>query len=323
MLVGAEVIRTALSWLGRQGTRAIGVSIVIGILFPWIGQWCKPFVSAAVFILLCTAFMQVDGAAAKSFLRRPALVIWATVWTSLIVPAIFGLCLCFLGLDISEPELFLALMLQAVASPIMSAPALAMIMGLESTIVLMILIFSTALVPLTAPLFTLVFIGPVLSLSSLDLASRLFYILGGAAAGGIFMRKVVGGPALERNNEVINGFNIIVLFFFVAAVMESVGVRILADPITTIRFMILAFVIFFTVMALSSAVFLFAGRKRALSIGLMVSQRNMALMLAATGSTLPDLAWLYFAFAQFPIFLSPQLLSPLIRHLLQHESSLT
>jgi BASS family bile acid:Na+ symporter len=159
-----------------------------------------------------------------------------------------------------------------------------------------------------------------LSITSADLASRLFLILAGSAAAGIIIRKVAGSAAIERNNEAINGFNIVVLFFFVAAVMESVGFKILADPATTFRFMIIAFAVFFAVMALSSPVFLFAGRKRALSIGLMVSQRNMALMLAATGSTLPDLAWLYFAFAQFPLFLSPQLLTPLIRRLLKDNS---
>ena len=318
-MVVPEVVRTSLTWLGRQGTRAIGVSIVIGIAFPWIGQWCRPFVSGAVFILLCTAFMQVDVVAARSFLRRPGLVIGATVWTSIVIPLLFGLFLRFIGLDISEPELFLALMLQAVASPIMSAPALAMIMGLESTIVLIIMFFSTALVPLTAPLFTLLFVGPALSITSIDLASRLLVILAGSAAAGIVIRKVAGSTAIERNNEAINGFNIIILFFFVAAVMESVGVKILADPSTTFRYMMIAFVVFFMVMALSSPVFIFAGRKRALSIGLMVSQRNMALMLAATGSTLPDLTWLYFAFAQFPLFLSPQLLTPLIRRLLKQS----
>lgn len=319
-MVVLEVVRAFLAWLGRQGTRAIGVSIVIGIAFPWIGHWCRPFVSGAVFILLCTAFMQVDVVAARGFLRRPGLVIWATFWTSIVVPLLFGLLLSFIGLDTSEPELFIALMLQAVASPIMSAPALAMIMGLESTIVLIILISSTALVPLTAPLFTLCFVGPALSITSADLASRLFLILAGSAAAGIVIRKVAGSVAIERNNEAINGFNIVVLFFFVAAVMESVGVKILADPATTFRFMVIAFAVFFAVMALSSPVFLFAGRKRALSIGLMASQRNMALMLAATGSTLPDLAWLYFAFAQFPLFLSPQLLTPLIRRLLKDNS---
>jgi BASS family bile acid:Na+ symporter len=44
---------------------------------------------------------------------------------------------------------------------------------------------------------------------------------------------------------------------------------------------------------------------------MMTSQRNMGLMLAATGGALPDLVWLYFAVSQLPIYLSPQLLKPL------------
>jgi BASS family bile acid:Na+ symporter len=39
----------------------------------------------------------------------------------------------------------------------------------------------------------------------------------------------------------------------------------------------------------------------------------MGLMLAAAGSTVPDLTWLYFAIAQFPIYLLPQMLKPLAR----------
>jgi BASS family bile acid:Na+ symporter len=37
----------------------------------------------------------------------------------------------------------------------------------------------------------------------------------------------------------------------------------------------------------------------------------MGLMLAATGGIVPDLTWLYFALAQFPIYLLPQILKPL------------
>jgi hypothetical protein len=48
-----------------------------------------------------------------------------------------------------------------------------------------------------------------------------------------------------------------------------------------------------------------AGRERAFALGLMASQRNMGLMVAATGNALPELAWLYFALCQFPIYLSP------------------
>jgi hypothetical protein len=45
----------------------------------------------------------------------------------------------------------------------------------------------------------------------------------------------------------------------------------------------------------------------------MASQRNMGLMLAATGGALPDFTWLYFALAQFPVYLSPLLFTPLAR----------
>ena len=39
----------------------------------------------------------------------------------------------------------------------------------------------------------------------------------------------------------------------------------------------------------------------------------MGLMLAAMGGTLPDLTWLYMGLAQFPIYLLPLLLQPVVR----------
>jgi BASS family bile acid:Na+ symporter len=39
----------------------------------------------------------------------------------------------------------------------------------------------------------------------------------------------------------------------------------------------------------------------------------MGLMLAAAGTAVPELTWLYFAIAQFPIYLMPAMLKPLAR----------
>jgi BASS family bile acid:Na+ symporter len=38
----------------------------------------------------------------------------------------------------------------------------------------------------------------------------------------------------------------------------------------------------------------------------------MGLMVAATDGILPGTTWLYFALSQFPIYLSPQLLKPIV-----------
>ena len=64
-----------------------------------------------------------------------------------------------------------------------------------------------------------------------------------------------------------------------------------------------------------------AGPERAFALGLMVSQRNMGLMLAATEGVLPGTTWLYFAMSQFPIYLSPQLLKPLAKRLTTQDAA--
>jgi BASS family bile acid:Na+ symporter len=257
----------------------------------------------------------MDVTAFKAHIRRPAIVLAATAWTSFAVPTLFGVSCLAARLDKRAPDLFLALMLQAIASPMMAAPALAALMGFDATLALVTLITSTALIPLTAPVFALVFIGPNFSISPLTLAVKLFAILAGAGLVGLGARRVLGLAAIERQKESINGLNILILFVFVAAVMENVGARFLTSPMATMALAAFAFVVFFTILFLTALLFLSAGREHALALGLMASQRNMGLMLAGSGGALPDLTWLYFALSQFPIYLSPQLLQPLARRI--------
>src|SRR5215470_17886426 len=99
----------ALAWLGRQGTRAIAGVVLVGIAVPPLGALLRPFVTAAIFVLLAIAFTRVDAGALRSYLRRPAMVIAATAWTMLAVPLLFGVVCLLGGLDRQAPELFLAL----------------------------------------------------------------------------------------------------------------------------------------------------------------------------------------------------------------------
>src|SRR5262249_54303682 len=106
-------------------------------------------------------------------------------------------------------------------------------------------------------------------------------------------------------------------YVFVGAVMENVGARFIAEPWRMVGLAVLAFATVLVVLALTAVVFARAGISRAFALGLMASQRNMGLMLAATARDLPDLVWLYFALCQFPIYLLPQLLKPLARQVIR------
>src|ERR1700709_1337825 len=115
----AVVVR-ALAWLGRQGTRAIAALVVIGIALPPLGEWLRPYVTEAIFLLLCVSFLRVDLLALRDQLRRAGIVLAAAAWTLAAVPAIVGIGCLVTGADRHSPDLFLALMLQAVASPMMA-----------------------------------------------------------------------------------------------------------------------------------------------------------------------------------------------------------
>ncbi len=311
----------ALAWLGGQGTRAIAALVFIGIALPPLGELLKPYVTEAIFVLLCISFMRVDIGALRAHLRRPGLVVAATGWTTLGVPLILGASGLATGIDARAPDLYLAMMLQAVASPMMASPALAAVMGLDATLVLVALVTSTALVPFTAPLFAYLFFGAALSLSPLGLGLKLVAILAGSLLVAGAIRLIAGEAAIKRHKAAIDGFNIMILFVFVSAVMGTVMGSLWAAPLRAIGLALLAFLVFFALLGVTALIFRKAGPERALALGLMVSQRNMGLMLAATDGVLPGTTWLYFAMSQFPIYLTPQLLKPLVERLRKAPAS--
>lgn len=305
----------ALAWLGGQGTRALAALVVIGIAVPPLGALFRPHVTEAVFVLLCISFMRVDAAALRAYLRRPLLVIAATLWSTFAMPLAFGLAGAAGGLDKAAPDLFLGLMLQAVASPMMASPALAALMGLDATLVLITLVTTTALVPFSAPLFASLFFGEALSLSPLALGLKLSAILAGSLLVAAVIRGLVGAAAIARHSRPIDGFNILILLVFVSAIMGTVAESVLADPMGAALLTLVAFAAFGALLGATVLAFRAAGRERALALGLMVSQRNLGLMLAGTDGALPGLVWFYFALSQFPIYLSPQLLKPVVERL--------
>jgi hypothetical protein len=317
----SRIVLAPLAWLGRQGTRAVAAVVLIGVAAPPIDALLKPFVTPAIVGLLVIAFLRVDAELLRIHLRRPALVLAATAWTALVIPFLCGVAGLALGLDVSAPELFVSLMLQAVAPPMMAAPAFAALMGLDATLVLATLVTSAALNPLTAPLLAYAFAGPALALSPVTLGLKLGAILAGSAAAAAIIRRAAGADAIMRHKAEIDGVNIIAMFVFVGAVMENLAANLIAEPMRVLGMAALAFLLCFAVLGVTIVAFAPWGRARAFALGFMASQRNLGLMLAATGGMLPDVTWLWFALSQFPIYLAPQMFKPIVRLLLPEAKS--
>jgi predicted Na+-dependent transporter len=308
-----DAVLAALAWLGRQGTRALALSVFVGIALPPLAAILKHVFVEALLALLLLAFLRIDPASLLHQFRRPAMVIAASLWTLFAVPALICGAAIALGLPQAAQALYLALVLQAVAPPIVGSPALASLMGLDAALSFATLIVATAATPFTVPLLAAFLIGPALDISPLWLGIMLFAMLGGTAIVAYAIRRAMSAAWVARHSGPIDGLSVIALLVFAVGLMDGVGAHILARPFLVAGLTIFIFALTIALTVTTCLIFHRAGRSSALALGLAVGSRNMGLMVAAAGGAVPELTWLYFAVAQFPIYTLPQLLRPLVR----------
>lgn len=307
-------LTAALAWLGRQGTRALAASIFLGLAVPPLAAYVKPFLGETVFVLLLFSYLRTDPAAFGRYIKSPGLTVVAALWVMVVVPLLFGIVYAISGLREANPALYTIMILQIAITPITSSAAFAALMGLDVAFSLAALIVSNALSPLTTVAFSYLFLGSSL-FSPIDLGVKLFLFFAGAGAIAYAIRRIAGQAWIERQKEPIDGLNVIAVFVFAIAAMESVPRNVMADPLLAFKLIVLIIVLSGALIGLSVLVFVRAGFERGLVIGLLAGFRNIGLVMATLGASLPDLAWFYFAMVQFPIYLLPAVLQPLARRL--------
>ena len=201
-LVGA--LAAALTLVGRHGTLVAAASIFVGLAVPGLAAAFKPYLGEAIIAMLTLAFLRVDPAELRHHFTRPGLIAAATVWAMLVVPAVLGIVFLAFGLDQRMPGLYFMLVLQMSAPGLMSSPALAALLGLDVALTLASLIVSTAITPLTASLFTHIYLGTALA-SPFGFGLKLFLIIAGCAVAGAVIRRVTGQNFIEAQRERIDG----------------------------------------------------------------------------------------------------------------------
>jgi BASS family bile acid:Na+ symporter len=304
-----------LAWLGRHGANAVAISILLGIALPPLGALIRPFFPETVFLLLCLAFLRVDPVALRAQFARPWLLLAAATWTMLVVPVVVGVSLDAFGLFDRSPGLLLALMLNVVAPPIFSSPALAVLMGLNAAVTLALLLTCVAATPFLAPALVALFAGSAVTFSPVALGLRLVLMLAGAACVGVAVRSIAGKAWVDRQAERIDGLNVVVLFLFAVALMGDVAANTIAHPLFVLGLLALSTAVTFGLSGLTLLLFARAGWRSALPLAHAAGSRNTGLMLAAAAGAVPELVWLYVALIQIPIYALPLIVKPLVRRL--------
>jgi predicted Na+-dependent transporter len=312
-------LTSSLEWLGRQGTRVAAASILVGLAIPPLAAALKPIFTAAIFLLLVFAFLRVDPSALRARFKAPLLVAIACLGIMVLTPVLFGLALPHTGIDKLGPGVALGMMMYLAAPPIMSSTAFAAMLRLDTALTLAVLIVGTAATPLLAPMIVSYFAGSALDLDVSQLVLRLLAILGGAFITARLLRWWLGNEKIAANKGAIDGINAILLFLFGVTAMDGVTARAIAEPSLVAALTALTFAIAIGIYALTTLLFWREELEKSLALGFSSAHRNMGVLVAAAGSGLPELTWIYFAVAQFPIYLLPALAAPVVHRLLERR----
>lgn len=304
------MILRALVLLDRHGTALLVAGIVAGLALPPLAHAMVPLLPIFVFALTTSIILRIEWPRVVVHARQPLPIALAVLWALVLSPISLAATARLLAL----PEgLSQAMVIWAASPPLTSLPAIAMLMGLDASLSLLVMVFGTFLMPLTLPPLVLGLMGLKLGIAILPLMERLAVFVLGAAGTAFVLRRLIGAARLDRHAREINGLNVLLLVAFAVAIMDGMWARLAEDPLTVLGYSAAAIGASLGLQIVSFVLFAWLERPVALTLGLIGGNKNMAIVWANLGAAAsPDLM-LYFVCAQLPIYLLPAALAPIYR----------
>ncbi len=312
-----------LGLIGRYGTQGFIVSLFVGLALPQLAAAARPLLGVSIFVFVMLTFMRADMGAVRNLIRRPAPLVLTCVCLAVVPSLVIIAAVAAIGRDEFEPGLVLGFATLAAAPPVMSAPAIAMLLRIEPTLTLTAVLFLTFLSPLLSPLILNLVVGAAVPLSVFALVGRLLWLVGGAILTAAVLRGFLGQDRIQRHRASFDGLGVVMFLVFAVAAMDGVLAAMLTDPAHVARLLGAAVGLSLAGFAVTWLVLCPVDPAERLVLAYATGQRNMGLLIAALGANTPRTTFLFFALAQFPVYLGPQVIKFLARKLAPTDHGLS
>jgi predicted Na+-dependent transporter len=313
-----RALHRGLDFLGRHATLFLAGGVLLGLLAPPLAALARPLLVPTLLVPLVIALLRLDWDALAAYARRPGLVALITLGLLLASPALMWLALKAFSLP---PALAQGLTLMAAASPIVSAAAISLILGLDAALAVIVIVVTTALMPFSLPIVALWLLGLRIDIDLSTFILRLALMVGGSFAAALALRRLVPRHTLAANARMLDGAAVASLVLFALAIMDGVTAVALARPGYVVLVTVAAFVANVVLQALGTLAALRLSMRSALTVGLMAGNCNMGLVLVALADKADFDVIVFFAMAQIPMYMLPAMLGPIYRRLLPAAGS--
>jgi hypothetical protein len=291
---------------GRYGRLLLVAGLLAGLFLPSAAAAVRPYVGELIAALLFLACLRIGPRQAVGVAADIGLGLKATLVLQLILPLALAALFRFAGW--TGPTT-LALTLMTAASPIAGSPNLLAMIGSDPAPALRQLVVGTALLPFTA-LAVFLFAPSLGAPGALFLAAaRLLLVIGAAALIGFGIRLAILRDLSPGQREAIDGCSAIVMAVVVVGLMAAIGETWRENPQAVLVTGAVAFAANFGLQIATTLLVAKAGaRHLAVALGVSAGNRNVALFLTALPAATTDVALLFIACYQVPMYLTPVIL---------------
>ncbi len=302
-----------LGFIARYGRFVLVAGLVAGLALPGVALALRPWLSELVLLLLFFTAFRVGLPSALEGLTQTRSTFGVVLVYQLALPLLCIALFAVFGLAHSPVAIALTLML---AAPSLTAnPNMAVLLGQAPEPAFRLLILGTLILPLTIiPIF---WFSPALGnlTEAVHAALRLGLSISVTIAVAFALRALFRPDMRMPEIQALDGLTSLALVVIVIGLMSAVAPALSAAPWSLVGWLLFAMTA-----NLGLQVVAYAGLRRfgnentAAPMALVAGNRNVALFLVASSATQTDEFLLFLGCYQFPMYLTPILMRPLLGH---------
>jgi len=307
------ILLNTLDWVAKRATFMLAAGVFSGIVWQPLANALAPWLEALIVINLSLSMVRIAPGALSKYIRRPVLIAVIFVFSMVLAPLFLWCGAEAIGV---EGPIGAGLVFHALTTPIMSAPALCILFGLDAALALIVTVLSYALVPFTLPPMALWLLGIELDVSVIELTWRLGRIVGISFFIAYVTRRLVRRNFIEKQASRMDGIMVFGMVGVAVSIMSGLPDFAVSKPAFTAVVTITTFGINILLQITAAVAFWKLGKQEAVTIALITGNTNVALVLAAIGAGAPYELLVYFVVGQFPIYTLPLIMVPIYKRII-------
>ena len=308
-------MRNVLQWAGRNGAAVVIAGVVIGLCIPYLSDLARPYLAIAIFIFTFGSFLKFDDTSLGNELGRARQIALMVLWATFGVPLVIVL---LIRVTHPGPELAQGLLFWALVPASPACVAFAAILRLNIPIALLATVIGTAASPFYIPALAAMFGGYSLDIDPLATCLHLVLLVGGAFLASVVAKRLASS-FIRENPEAMTGIAVFAMFLAGMGSMRGMQAHLLAQPQTSLEFVLLAYVMLFAAELTGTFLFWRYGRNAALTAGLDQRNAHHHLGLGLLGNEVLPLADLFLATSMVAKYTAPGLTKWLLTRILAAE----